>query len=117
MFSANILTVTVLSSLFGIYLVEYLESKMSYHQIFKIILLILLLFSIYNFFGGLSMIFDWEDPLANATPEQRGRAAARRRGGFVLLIIEYWPYILTIFGALWSFIYYSAFKKRSQRPS
>ena len=59
------------------------------------------------------MIFDWEDPLANATPEQRGRAAARRRGGFVLLIIEYWPYILTIFGALWSFIYYSAFKKRS----
>ena len=112
MFSANILTVTVLSSLFGIYLVEYLESKMSYHQIFKIILLILLLFSIYNFFGGLSMIFDWEDPLANVTPEQRGRAAARRRGGFVLLIIEYWPYILTIFGAIWSFIYYSAFKNR-----
>ena len=113
MFSANILTVTVLSSLFGIYLVEYLESKISYHQIFKIVLLMLLLFSIYNFFGGLSMIFDWEDPLANATPEQRGRAMARRRGGFILLIIEYWPYILTIFGAVWSFIYYSAFKKRS----
>jgi succinate dehydrogenase/fumarate reductase cytochrome b subunit len=112
MFSGNILTVTVLSSLFGIYLVEYLERKISYHQIFKIILLILLLFSIYNFFGGLRMIFDWEDPLANATPEQRGRASARRRGGLVLLIIEYWPYVLTIFGALWSFIYYSAFKKR-----
>ena len=113
MFSGNILTITVLSSLFGIYLVEYLESKMSYHQIFKIVLLILMLFSIYNFLGGLSMIFDWDDPLANATTEQRGRAAARRRGGFVLLIIEYWPYILTIFGAIWSFIYYSAFKKRS----
>jgi hypothetical protein len=113
MFSSNILTVTVLSSLFGIYLVEHLESKMSYHKIFKIILLILLLFSIYNFFGGLSMIFDWEDPLANATGQQRGRVAARRGGGFLLLIIEYWPYILTIFGALWSFIYYSAFKKRS----
>ena len=100
MFTANILTVTVLSSLFGIFLVEYLENKINYHQIFKIVLLILLLFSIYNFFGGLSMIFDWEDPLANATLEQRGRAMARRRGGFVLLIIEYWPYILTIFGAL-----------------
>ena len=68
MFTANILTVTVLSSLFGIFLVEYLENKINYHQIFKIVLLILLLFSIYNFFGGLSMIFDWEDPLANATP-------------------------------------------------
>ena len=67
--------------------------------------------SIYNFIAGLSMSFGWEDPLSNATPEQQGRAAARRGGGLVLLIISFWPYILTIVGAYLSWLYFMIFRR------
>ena len=74
-------------------------------------LLTFIIFSIYNFIAGLSMSFGWEDPLSKITPEQQGRAAARRGGGIVLLIISFWPYILTIAGAYLSWLYFMIFRR------
>ena len=113
MFTAKIITITFLSTFFGIFLVQYLENKVKYQKILKIILLVFIIFSIYNFIAGLSMSFGWEDPLSNASPEQKGRTAARRGGGLVLLIISFWPYILTFVGAYMSWLYYMLFKKIS----
>ena len=111
MFTAKIIAITFLSSFFGIFVVEYLEKKNQYKQILKIILLTFIIFSIYNFIAGLSMSFGWDDPLSNATPEQQGRTAARRGGGIILLIIKFWPYILTIAGAYLSWLYFMIFRR------
>jgi len=111
MFSAKIIAITFLSSFFGIFIVEYLEKKNQFQKILKIILLIFIIFSIYNFIAGLSMSFGWEDPLSNITTEQQGRAAARRKGGLVLLIISFWPYILTLAGAYMTWLYFMIFKR------
>ena len=118
MFSANILTITVLSSLFGLLVFQFIEDKFNVknNNIFiQGILWILLIFSLYNFLGGLSMIFDWENPLSEISPEQQGRVAGRRRGGLVLLIIQFWPYALTVIGAGYSILYYGLIKDRSTK--
>jgi len=111
MFSSKIIAVTFLSSFFGIYLVNFLEGKKKLKNLLKFVLLIFIIFSIYNFLAGLNLLFGWEDPLSNITPEQQGRAAARRGGGIVLLIISFWPYILTFVGAYLIWLYSMILKK------
>ena len=111
MFTTKIITITLLSSFFGIFLVNFLENKKKLEQILKLILIIFILFSIYNFFAGLNMMFGWEDPLFSAKPEQIGRAAARRGGGLFLLVISFWPYILTFAGAYIGWLYFTLFKR------
>ena len=99
MFTAKIIAITFLSSFFGIFVVEYLEGKPQLKIILKTLLLIFIFFSIYNLIAGLNLWFGWEDPLSKVTPEQMGRTSARRGGGLVLLVISFWPYILTFVGA------------------
>lgn len=111
MFSAKIIAVTFISTFFGIFLVEFLENKKKFRKIFQTVLLIFIIFSLYNFLAGLNLMFGWEDPLFDITPEQQGRAAARRGGGIILLIISFWPYILTFAGAYLSWLYIMIFKK------
>ncbi|MDA9664950.1 hypothetical protein N9T92_01980 [Candidatus Pelagibacter sp.] len=111
MFSAKIITITFLSSFFGIFIVDYLENKPQFKIILKTFLLIIIIFSIYNLIAGLNLWFGWEDPLSKATPEQMGRTSARRGGGLVLLIISFWPYILILAGAYWTWIYFMIFRK------
>ena len=111
MFSSKIIVVTFLSSFFGIYLVNFLESKKKLKNLLKVVLIIFIIFSIYNFLAGLNLWFGWEDPLSNITPEQQGRAAARRGGGFILLIISFWPYILTFVGAYLTWLYLMILKR------
>ena len=111
MFSVKIITITFLSSFFGIFIVEYLENKPQFKIILKTLLLIFIIFSIYNLIAGLNLWSGWEDPLSKATPEQMGRTSARRGGGLVLLIISFWPYILTIAGAYYSWLYFMILKR------
>jgi hypothetical protein len=111
MFSSKIIVVTFLSSFFGIYLVNFLESKKKLKNLLKVVLIIFIIFSIYNFSAGLNLWFGWEDPLSNITPEQQGRTAARRGGGIVLLIISFWPYILTFVGAYLTWLYSMILKR------
>lgn len=111
MFSAKIIAFTFLSAFFGIYLVNFLESKKKLKNLLKLVLFILILFSVYNFLAGLNLWFGWEDPLSNITPEQQGRAAARRGGGIILLIISFWPYILTFVGIYLTWLYTMILKR------
>ena len=111
MFSAKIITITFLSSFFGIFIVEYLENKPKFKIILKTLLLIFIFFSIYNLIAGLNLWFGWEDPLSKATPEQMGRTSARRGGGLVLLFISFWPYILTFVGAYLTWLYFMILRK------
>ena len=111
MFTAKIIAITFLSSFFGIFVVEYLEGKPQLKIILKTLLLIFIFFSIYNLIAGLNLWFGWEDPLSKATPEQMGRAGARRGGGLLLLIISFWPYILTIAGIYLTWLYSMILKR------
>jgi len=111
MFSAKIITITFLITFFGIFVVQFLENKEKFKTLLKLILLIFIICSLYNFLAGLSLWFGWEDPLSNITPEQQGRAAARRGGGIVLLIISFWPYILTFLGAYLTWLYSMILKR------
>lgn len=111
MFSAKIIAITFLSSFFGIFVVEYLEEKSRFKNFLKLILITFIIFSIYNFFAGLNLWFGWEDPLSKASPEQMGRASARRGGGLLLLIISFWPYILTIAGIYLTWLYSMILKR------
>ena len=111
MFSAKIITITFLSSFFGIFIVEYLENKPKFKIILKTLLLIFIFFSIYNLIAGLNLWFGWEDPLSKATPEQMGRAGARRGGGLLLLIISFWPYILTFASVYMIWLYSMIFRR------
>tara|TARA_Y100000768_G_C23639392_1_gene523371 strand:- start:240 stop:581 length:342 start_codon:yes stop_codon:yes gene_type:complete len=111
MFSAKIITITFLSTVFGIFIIEYLENKPKLKIILKILLLIFIIFSIYNLLAGLNLWFGWEDPLSKATPEQIGRAGARRGGGLLILIISFWPYILTFLSAYMIWLYSMIFRR------
>jgi hypothetical protein len=106
MFDAQIITTTFFISAFGVIILNFAAEKIkASKEVLKFILIIALISSLYNAIAGMSMIFDWVDPLSKASPEQIGRAAGRRRGGLVLLLISFWPYILTAFGSFMSWVY------------
>lgn len=107
MFSTQIITISFFISALGVIILNFAIEKIKVSkEIVKYILIIALLSSIYNALAGMSMIFDWVDPLSKASPEQIGKAAARRRGGIILLLISFWPYILTFFGGVMSWVYF-----------
>ena len=107
MFDTQIIIITFFVSLFGMLILQFAEEKMKLSkEVLKFILIIALISSIYNALAGMSMIFDWTDLLSKASPEQMGRAAARRGGGFILLLISFWPYILTAYGSIMSWLYF-----------
>jgi hypothetical protein len=106
MVDTQIITITFFISAFGVIILNFVEEKIkASKKVLKCILIIALISSLYNAIAGMSMIFDWVDPLSKASPEQTGRAAARRGGGLVLLLISFWPYILTVFGSFMSWAY------------
>ena len=58
--------------------------------------------SVYLLLAGLFLAADWPDPLAGADPSQIAHAAARRRGGLILLVIRFWPYFLMGVGGIFA---------------
>ena len=111
MFTPNLITITFITTIFGFTIFQLMENRLP-KAILKIMLYILILFSIYNFFAGLSMVADWVDPLSklDLSSEQARTIGRTGRGLAPLLLIglKFWPYFLMGLGVLASFVYFAA---------
>ena len=111
MFTPNLITITFITTIFGFTIFQLLENRLP-KAILKIMLYILILFSIYNFFAGLSMVADWVDPLSKLDLSS-GQARTIGRTGrelapLLLIGLKFWPYFLMGWGVLVSFVYFAA---------
>ena len=86
-----------------VFLLEPLE-KRGLHNVAFYICLVMFFASIYCLYAGIHLLVGWEDPFASADPAELGRAAAKtRRGGLVVLVIRFWPYVLIVAGAYFGY--------------
>jgi|TARA_R110002012_G_scaffold267607_1_gene451457 threonine/homoserine/homoserine lactone efflux protein len=69
----------------------------------RLFLLIDLISTSILIFIGLDLLIGWTDPFSGANLAENSRAAVR--GGFIILIIKYWPYCL-IGWCLYSLFYF-----------
>ena len=98
--------VTFLFAIFLPILNGFLAKKRFYNFV-KLLSLIGLLSAVYTLANGIHWM-DWVPP--EIDPQSAGKIAARRRGGIFLLIMEFWPYISMIIGALFSFICFTQYR-------
>lgn len=63
--------------------------------------------SLYCLFAGIFLIQGWQDPFASVTTDRLAHASAqaRGRGGIILMIIRYWPYVLSAIGGYMTYNY------------
>jgi hypothetical protein len=96
MFTAKIITAAVLISFATVFLMNFLQDKSKLIKIFQFVVIVSILASLYNLIAGIYLLTGWEDPLAEASGKELGEASAksRGRGGIIILIIKYWPYVL-----------------------
>ena len=96
MFTAKIISIAVLISFASVFLMNFLQEKPKLLKIFQFVVIASILASLYNLIAGIYLLTGWEDPLAEASGKELGEASAkgRGRGGIVILIIKYWPYVL-----------------------
>tara|TARA_B100001057_G_scaffold426813_1_gene451192 strand:- start:977 stop:1330 length:354 start_codon:yes stop_codon:yes gene_type:complete len=96
MFTAKIITTTVILSFVIVFLMNFLQDRPKLFKLFQLMVISSILVSLYNLIAGIYLLSGWEDPLVNATNEQIGQvsAKARGKGGLVIVIVKYWPYAL-----------------------
>ena len=71
------------------------ESKFYQHT--KKIAGVLLVASVYLLFAGIFLASGWDDPFFNADKSEIAQAGAKAgRGGFILFIIQFWPYAMML---------------------
>ncbi len=83
--------------LFGTYIIELLQKFKSKMGIY-VMTPIFILFSLHSIASGIYLLNGWEQRLANVN---LGYGKGR---GIIALIIELWPYILILVGAMQTFI-------------
>ena len=100
MFTAKIITISVLLSFAIIWAMNFLAYKEKLIRLFQIVVIISILTSLYNLLAGIYLLSGWEDPFAKASSEEIVNASARSggKGGIIILIIKYWPYALIAWG-------------------
>ena len=96
MFTAKIITTTVILSFVLVFLMNFLQSKPRLLKLFQLVVISSILVSLYNLIAGIHLLIGWEDPLINASGKELGEASARGRGrgGVFIVIIKFWPYVL-----------------------
>jgi hypothetical protein len=62
--------------------------------------------SIYSLVAGIFLLSGWQDPLAGADPFEIAKASIRgnRKGGIIILLIKYFPYVLVVAGCIFTYI-------------
>lgn len=72
--------------------------------------------AIYCLSTGLLLITDWVDPFAAKTAAEMSSAAGSHggRGGVVILILRYWPYVLSLAGAYFGYAYVRILRQLGQ---
>jgi hypothetical protein len=70
-----------------------------------------LISGLYCIFAGLYLAGTWEDPISNVDPEMIGKMSgrARGRGGIIILVVRFWPYVLIASGGYFVFHYVRIF--------
>ena len=83
----------------------------------KTILVIGLVASLYCVAAGIFLLTDWQDPFAAADPQLLTKASASHggKGGFVVIAIRFWPYVLVGLGGYFAYQILSMLKL--MRPS
>lgn len=111
MLSTNAAVVVFLITCAGILLTEIIEKKVSEPGLLKIICYTFISAGVLNLLEGISLMFDW-----NIIPSDADTSgfAKHRRGGFALLLIKFWPYLLSLLGVSCAFIYWSILKRLKQ---
>ena len=85
MFTAKLIAITFIGSFVIVWPMSFLQDKEKW-EFLKICVAIFTIFSVYNLIAGIYLLTGWEDPLSQASGQQQGRVAARRGGGFVVLV-------------------------------
>jgi len=64
--------------------------------------------SLYCVIAGIFLLSGWQDPLAGADPSEVAKASVRhRKGGLVILLIKYFPYVLIGAGGFFAYMNFS----------
>lgn len=94
MFSAKVIATFFIASFMLVLIRYFFENRSS--NILKFILSIELITYFYLLIAGVYLLVGWVDPTVGAEVSETSRAASagRGRGGFIILIIKYWPYFL-----------------------
>ena len=100
MFSGKIIAFFFIISFILLHIRSYFYEK-GKHGFGKPVLIFEIITYSYLIICGLYLLSGWVDPFASADPSQLGRAAAKSggKGGIVILIIKFWPYILIGWGS------------------
>ena len=95
MFSSEVITFFFISVFASIYLFQLLH-KFRAISLAKIIVAFGCFSSIYCVLAGLFLAFGWQDPLSTASTEMVTRTSLSHggRGGLLVAVIRYWPYVL-----------------------
>ena len=104
MFAAKIIGTFFVASLFLLHIRNYFSDRSD--KITRFILSLELITYLYLLFAGIYLLFGWVDPFSGVDLSENSRAVAqgRGRGGLVILIIKFWPYVL-IFLSLYQLFY------------
>lgn len=100
MFSGEIIAVAFIAVLVSANVLRFAE-EIKWHLIVRAFTLILVIAGIYCFIAGAWMVGGWSDPLASMTAEEidKVRPMSRGRGGILIVVIQFWPYVLMLTGA------------------
>jgi hypothetical protein len=100
MFTGEIIAVAFITVLVSANVLRFAEQIRSQFVI-KVFTLILVIAGIYCFIAGAWMVGGWTDPLASMSAEEidEVRPMSRSRAGILILVIQFWPYVLMLTGA------------------
>jgi hypothetical protein len=95
MFAAYPIAIVFVAMFAAVLPVEWLE-KGGHGSIVRAMLTISLISGTYCLAAGVHLLGGWQDPFAAATSQELAGASASsgRRGGLIILMIRFWPYVL-----------------------
>jgi hypothetical protein len=87
----------VFVNLFVLLMDELAKPDSKFFQYANSIAWVLLVASVYIFAAGVFLATGWEDPFVNADKAELAvQSGQSRRGGVILLVIRFWPYVLML---------------------
>ncbi|MBT6047727.1 MAG: hypothetical protein HOG49_13040 [Candidatus Scalindua sp.] len=116
MFSGWIIFYFIIGAFVSNILAQFL-GKRTMHRASNVLFVFSLIAGIYCLAAGIFLAAEWQDPFANANISSSTYVRGRGRGGLVILVIKYWPYVLIGLGGFIiyhiPFVYRISWKRKS----
>jgi hypothetical protein len=93
MFAAYPIAIAFVAMFAAAFPIEWLEKK-GHDSIVRALLITSLISGTYCLAAGAHLLGGWQDPFAAAAPQELASASSGRRGGLIILMIRFWPYVL-----------------------